>query len=253
MITLSPQDVYNRLLNDDKILTQKGQIKFYLGNVNIIVKQKDVVGNIIQEWLEGWLKKNKIRFSSNPNSQMPPDIFLNPEDKTTDLLEVKAFNYEATPGFDIADFKSYQEEIIKEPYMLHTKYIIFGYVMTSEGVVLIKKMWLQNVWEICRTSNKWPINVQYKNGIVHKIRPAKWYSNAKSIQYRPFESLEDYLAAIEETVYQNPDTRDKTAEWKQRMRKSYKNFYGKNIDIPRWIDIKTKYENTKEQIENSNR
>ena len=241
MERLTPEQVYDRLLNLDKILTIQGQIRFYLGNVDIIVKQKDVVGNIIQEWLEGWLVKNGIAYTHNQNTQMPPDIFLNPDDKTKDLLEVKAFNYEATPGFDIADFKSYQQEIIDKPYMLHAKYIIFGYMMSEEGVVTIKKLWLQNIWEICRTSDKWAINVQFKNGTIHKIRPAKWYSNSKTIHYTPFESLEDYLSAIEETVYTNPDTRDKAIGWRERMEKSYKNFYNKDIHIPRWMDIKDKY------------
>lgn len=124
MIKQTAEEIYSRLVNDDKIQREKGQIRFYLGNVDIIVRQKDVVGNIIQEWLEGWLEKKGIAFSNNPNTQMPPDLFLNPDDKTTGLLEVKAFNYEAAPGFDIADFKSYQGEIIEKPYMLHTKYLI---------------------------------------------------------------------------------------------------------------------------------
>lgn len=241
MKALTPEEVYDRLLNHDKILTLKGQIRFYLGDVDIIVKQKDVVGNIIQEWLEGWLRHNNIPFASNPNSQMPPDIFLNPDDETSNQLEVKAFNYEATPGFDIADFKSYQQEIIDKPYMLHAKYIIFGYTMSKDGIVTVKKLWLQNVWDICRTSDKWAINVQYKNGVVHKIRPAKWYSKSKTIHYTPFDCLEDFLAAIEETVYNNPDTRDKAVGWRERMEKSYKKFYGKTIRIPRWIDVRDKY------------
>ena len=125
---LTPQEVYEKLLNEDKILTLQGRIQFTLGDVNIIVKQKDVVGNIIQEWLEGWLTKRNIAFTPNENPQMPPDLFLN-EDKTKDLLEVKAFNRSASPGFDIADFKAYQREIIARPYMLHAKYIIFGFIL----------------------------------------------------------------------------------------------------------------------------
>lgn len=93
---LTPEEVYERLLNVDKITTLDGQIRFYLGDVDIIVKQKDVVGNIIQEWLEGWLKHNHIFFMPNDNTQMPPDFFLS-EDKKVNLLEVKAFNADAHP------------------------------------------------------------------------------------------------------------------------------------------------------------
>ena len=52
-IILTAEEVFDRLLNVDRIKTAEGQIRFYLGDVDIIVKQKDVVGNIIQEWLEG--------------------------------------------------------------------------------------------------------------------------------------------------------------------------------------------------------
>ena len=46
---LTAQEIYEHLINNDHILEIEGQIKFYLGDVNIIVKQKDVVGNIIYE------------------------------------------------------------------------------------------------------------------------------------------------------------------------------------------------------------
>lgn len=44
---LTTHDVFDKLLNDDKILDLSGQIRFFLGDVDIIVRQKDVVGNII--------------------------------------------------------------------------------------------------------------------------------------------------------------------------------------------------------------
>lgn len=56
---------------------------------------------------------------------MPPDLFLNPNDMTSNLLEVKAFNRNASPGFDIADFKAYSLEIIREPYVTHEIYYIW--------------------------------------------------------------------------------------------------------------------------------
>ena len=137
---LTAQQVYDKLINEDKLLRLEGQIKFYLGDVNIIVKQKDVVGNIIQEWLQGWLDKRGVEYAPSENTQMPPDFFLNPNDLTKDLLEVKAFNRYATPGFDIADFRMYEEEIIDKPYMLHVDYLIFGYDMSDDGVVTIKDL-----------------------------------------------------------------------------------------------------------------
>ena len=55
--------VFEKLLDEDKLLEIEGQIKFFLGDVDIIVKQKDVVGNIIQEWLQGWMDKRGIKYA----------------------------------------------------------------------------------------------------------------------------------------------------------------------------------------------
>lgn len=53
MIKLTAQQIFDKLLDEEKILSANGQIRFFLGDVDIIVKQKDIVGNIIQEWLGG--------------------------------------------------------------------------------------------------------------------------------------------------------------------------------------------------------
>ena len=39
---LTAQEVYDKLVNEDGILQLEGQIKFYLGDVNIIVKQREI-------------------------------------------------------------------------------------------------------------------------------------------------------------------------------------------------------------------
>lgn len=233
--------VYEKLLDEDKLLEIEGQIKFFLGDVDIIVKQKDVIGNIIQEWLQGWMDKRGIEYALNDNTQMPPDFFLNPEDKTNDLLEVKAFNRSASPGFDIADFRMYEEEIIEKPYMLNVDYLIFGYDMSDEGVVTIKDLWIKKVWEITRRMEGWPINLQIKQGVVHKIRPGVWYSDRPG-NIPMFRRMEDFISAIEETVYQNPKTHESAATWRKNFIESYRNFYGVKLDIPRWQEIESIYE-----------
>ena len=219
---LTVEEIYNRLVNDDKILTKKGRITFTLGNIDIIVRQRDVVGNIMQEWVEGWLKKEN-------------------------LMEIKAFNYKAGPGFDIADFRMYEQEIAQKPWMLDVTYLIFGYEMSEDGVVTIKKVWKNKVWEMSRPmrsgKNKtvWPINLQIKKGTVHKIRPAKWYG--KSSKFSIFENKEDFLSAMEETVYKNKDTRDDGPEWLSTVIDNYEKHYGVKLSIPRWSDVMNKYIN----------
>ena len=243
---LTTEQLYNMLVNEDKILEINGQIKFFLGDIDIIVKQKDVVGNIMQEWVQGWLEHRGVEYAISPNTQMPPDFFLNKENMTIDLLEVKAFNRNASPGFDIADFRMYADEIVEKPYMLNVDYLIFGYDMSEDGVVSIRDVWLKKVWEITRRMKDWPINLQIKDKVVHKIRPAVWYSTSR-VDFNVFEGLEDFISAIEETVYKNPDTRDRAGTWLNRFVENYDKHYGVALKIPRWLDISSKYINPKKK------
>ena len=236
---LTPQDVYDRLLHQDGICQLHGQINYTFGNVSIVVKQKDVVGNIIQEWVKGWFDSNGIEYDCNNNSQMPPDFYLDPEDHTHHLLEVKAFNYGRNPAFDIADFRMYHNEIIEKPYMLDAFYLIFGYSMDGLGRVTINELWLKKVWEITSRMDNWPIKLQVKENVVHKMRPGIWFSG--NARYRMFSCLEHFLSAIEETTYQNPATRVDAGTWKARFLASYYSFYHRNLTIPRWDEIKDSY------------
>ena len=121
------------------------------------------------------------------------------------------------------------------------KYLIFGYRMSPvTGEVVIKRVWLKNIWEICRPMQNWALNLQVKQGVVHKIRPANWYSTART-RFSCFNSLEDLLSAIEEVVYQNPDTHNDAASWKREMIHSYERFYGTRLNIQRWDDIRETY------------
>ena len=255
---LSAQEIYDKLMNDEHILELEGKIRFYLGDVNIIVKQKDVVGNIMQEWLQGWLDSRGIEYAPSENTQMPPDFFLNPDDRTKGLLEVKAFNRNGSPGFDIADFRMYALEILEKPYMLDVDYLIFGYDMSDDGIVTIKDVWLKKVWQITRRMENYPINLQVKEGVIHKIRPGVWYSG-RATDYAIFECLEDFISAIEETTFKEPKLRNSIAStWLAVFQRNYRAWCGEELDIPRWHDIKDKYdlvtdkkrEKAKEQLKN---
>ncbi len=243
-IRLTADQIYDRLIETDKILTLEGRIRFDLGGVDIIVKQRDVVGNIMQEWIAGWLDKNNIEYAVNENTQMPPDFYLNPDNLKENLLEIKAFNYNATPGFDIAAFDMFEREIKKKPYVLDTTYLIFGYDMSSDGVVTIKQVWKKKVWEITRPMKdkkkiEWAISLQIKDGVVHKIRPAKWYGT--QTKYKIFTCVEHFLSAIENAVYNNNDTKDDAPGWMQQMEKNYNEYYNTSIHIPRWYEIQNEY------------
>ena len=182
-----------------------------------------IVTELISQWVEDWLKKYGIDYALN--------------DLTSDWLEIKSFT--GSPNFDVVAFRSFINLVIEKPWKLHSKHLLIKYKM-EDGVVTVEQFWLKNLWEICSTSSTWPVKVQYKNKVIVNIRPSVWYSDRAD--FSPFESLEDFLAALEETIYQYPDTRTTIAlHWKEKLMKSYQNHYGRTLNIPRWYDIKHKY------------
>lgn len=241
---ITAQGIYDALLNDDKIYTKKGCIRFELNDVNIIVRQKDVVGNIIQEWLQGWLDARGYDYRHGESTQMPPDFFLSPNDKTKNLLEVKAYYASRAPAFDIADFRSYASELLEKPYMLDVDYLVFAYDMSPAGTVTIKKVFMQKVWKITRAmeskkTGMWPLTLQIKEGRVHKIRPGKW--TGKTTKFPLYACKEDYLAALEECIFKNTETHAIAAKWRDSFIAAYQKVSGVKLTIPRWTDIADKY------------
>ena len=196
--------------------------KLKVGNYYVSFSEV-IVTELISQWVEDWLKKYGIDYALN--------------DLTSDWLEIKSFT--GSPNFDVAAFRSFINLVIEKPWKLHSKHLLIKYKM-EDGVVTVEQFWLKNLWEICSTSSTWPVKVQYKNKVIVNIRPSVWYSDRAD--FSPFESLEDFLAALEETIYQYPDTRTTLAlHWKEKLMKSYQNHYGRTLNIPRWYDIKHKY------------
>lgn len=229
-------NIYRMLKEEFGFVGAKGSLKFNLKDFAITVNQNNVVGNILEEWVDKWMTSKGISHIHNVR-QESPDFWLNPDDLTKDWLEVKSFT--ESPNFDVAAFRSFINLIIEKPWKLYSKHLLIKYKMEN-GIVEIEDFWLKNLWEICSTSGVWPIKVQYKNKVIHNIRPTTWYS--KRSDYKAFECVEDFLAALEETIYQYHDTRSTIAEtWSKRLCANYKKHYSKDLILPRWNDIKHKY------------
>ena len=230
------EQLFKALNEDFGFAGAQGSIKFNLKDYEITVEQNNVVGNVLEEWLDKWMTSKGITHIHN-EKQAAPDFWLDPNDTKRDWLEVKSFT--GSPNFDIAAFRSFINLIIDEPWKLHSKYLLIKY-KSRNGVVTIENVWLKSLWEISSTSGVWPIKVQYRNKVIVNLRPAVWYS--ENTDYPPFECLEDFLAALEETIYKYHDTRSTIAEqWSDKLCKSYKAHYHKELKLPRWNDIKDKY------------
>ena len=237
---ITARELYKILILNYRIKNLTGSINFQLGNISVGVKRRDIMGEVIQNWVCEWLEQSRIDFIKNPLPQKPPDIYLNPRNLRSNWLEIKAFNRDETPRFSIATFNFFVEDLIRRPWHLDADYLIFGYVLDDEtGDLIIKDLWLKKIWEITKPMFNWPLTVKIKNGILREIRPCTWY--AYKTHTKVFESLEDFLAAFEATIYQNPGTRSKARSWREKFLKSYRKHYGREIEIPYWEDISAKY------------
>lgn len=240
---LTAEQIYDTLVNRDHILTTTGQIIINLCDIDCIIKNKDIVGGAIENWLNEWLIQNGVEFDFNAATQSKPDLFLNPDDHRTGLLEVKAFNRNAGPAFDLADFMGFAFELINKPYLLDIDCLVFGYEMNEEnGDIVVRNIWIKKIWELAATSGEWPLKVQgtKDKSVIKKVRPGTWYSTRTS--YKCFQSKLDFLSAYEETLYTYQATRARAANWKFQLSQSYHNYYGEELHIPRWNDIKAQYQ-----------
>ncbi|KRD11224.1 hypothetical protein ASE21_05820 [Flavobacterium sp. Root901] len=225
---LTPQELYTKLVDEDKIIGEKAEINFSLKNLIISIESRDTVGNLLQEWLKAWMMKEKIEFEENTNSQIFPDFYLDTHNKKIDLLEVKTFDYQNGPGFDLANFDSYCNSLLVNAYRIDSDYLIFAYEMNG-SVITIKNVWLKKIWELSGPSGPYPIKVQEKKHIIYNIRPSVWYS--ERARFKPFSTKEEFLSALNETRYQYPPTRHVNGHWLQNVLKNYEEHTGISLDV----------------------
>jgi hypothetical protein len=184
---LTAEQLHKELVSSG-IFNAKGSITMQLNNVNVLIKSKDTVGNMLQSWLAEWMKVNNIYFKEK-NTQEFPDFFLSNDD-LTNILEVKSYIAHNQPGFDVANFDSYCNSLRSHPERLDAKYLIFGYEL-DEGSLSIHDLFLKNIWEITGPSSKYPITSQWKNKQLYNIRPIGF--NKK---HTCFKSRADFIVSL---------------------------------------------------------
>lgn len=225
-LKITAQVLYENLKEYFDIHGSSGSISFKLADVTILYDKKDIIGNLIQEWLVAWIKHKSYYVVVNKNTQAFPDIHLDVDNPIKGLLEVKSFDNERSANFDIANFTSYSSSLETMAYRLDADYLIFAY-KSNNGNISIENIWLKKVWELCGPSAKWPIKVQEKKNTIYNIRPITWYSDRTT--YKPFKNKSEFISAIHETLYKYPATRHSCAHWKDKVYKNYKKWTGREL------------------------
>ena len=197
---VTASNIYKELVENFKIKEKIGSVEIKLGNITAKYNGKDAIGDLLQEWLGEWMKNKKYYFRTKKNTQEFPDFLLSESD-TKDFLELKTFNANASPAFDIANFDSYCTSLLTIPERIDADYLIFSYKMVSSELS-IDNVWIKKVWEMTSPSGKNPIKLQVKRNQIYNIRPCTWYSDR--LKFEPFSSKIDFLKAISETHKEYP-------------------------------------------------
>jgi type II restriction enzyme len=145
------------------------------------------VGSILQNWFEHWLIRNQTPYTLVPNTQSWPDFILH--DGTE--LEIKAFDFNAGPNFDVANFDAYTRSLQTNAERLLTEHLVFGYT-SQNGIIGIKDIYLKKIWELTGPSPTNILSLQAKQGVPVNIRPKNWRSG----QVEMFKNQRDFVWAL---------------------------------------------------------
>lgn len=225
---MTAKDVYG-LLSKSGMTSSKGRMIFRFMDFSAKVTGKSGVGYAFQEWLEKWLAKQGVKVKKKKNSQDWPDFSLDPdENNTKGVVEVKTFDMEKAPHFDIANFDAYRRSLISDAYRLDADYLIFGYKLSKNGVFIIENLWIKKVWEIATTSKAWPLNCQVKQHVIYNIRPGIWFSKSKKAA-ACFGSRIEFVKAIADTLEKYRPGTSEPKEWFDKVSGNYKLHTGRSL------------------------
>lgn len=199
---IESKKIFNQLIADLPLLS--GGTQFNLGNISLQIEGKDGLGGLIEEWFGAWASSYKFNIynpkTEDGTSQEFPDYYVG---KSKDgYLEIKTFDADASPNFDIANFESYCESLSNNPYRLFSDYIIFSYKL-SGSKLKINEIWLKKIWEITCKSGAYPLKTQNKRGIIYNIRPASFHSSSnKGARFPVFNCPLKFINALYATQHQ---------------------------------------------------
>ena len=213
--------IYNALNEIKPYL--KGETKFTLANLTLKVEGKDGLGGLIEEWFGVWAETQGFNIENpkkNGSSQEFPDYYVwSSIDGVRHHLEIKSFDADASPNFDIANFQSYCESLASKPERVFADYLIFAYRIRN-GNLEISDIYLKKIWEITCSSERWPLKTQTKRGIIYNIRPAS-FTSVRGGRYPIFLNADQFIRALFDTeeMYLNRPSENKI-RYLQRINQS---------------------------------
>lgn len=214
------------LLKEKNIGSAIGKIKMELNGTEVVIRQNDIIGNALQEWLGQFLSENDIYFRS-AKGQTFPDFYLTESDKKS-LCEMKTYYATRNAAFDVANYFGYVDSLVENPWRLDSDYLIFAYLSDSEGNITIQDMWCKKVWEITGPAQDFALKCQRKKGQIYNIRPANW-KNAAKTKLPPFSCKEEFVAALYKTHLSETNQVKVSKNWLDTVVLEYEKYSGENM------------------------
>ncbi|MCW6665276.1 NgoBV family restriction endonuclease [Aerococcaceae bacterium NML191219] len=206
-------------ITKEKLEGQHGTISITFANRTHIYTGNDVIGNCLQEWLPEWFKFLGVNIQSGEGTQSFPDFVANFDDEKYDM-EVKAWNINNAPAFDLANFQSFLETTYISPGKLNAQYFILGYKPQDDGFsqgFIVQKVFLKHIWEITSYTKKYPIGLQVKRNMPYAMRPYNFHKNSD----KSFKSKVEFLTAVKEAfeMFPNPALKFSPNDWFNKVSK----------------------------------
>lgn len=229
MIILTAQEICLRLTNELKGKT--GSIHITLAGITVKYNNKDAVGNLLQEWFQEWLIFNKIYYKPKTNTQSFPDFHISESD-ITGFLELKSFDTQASPNFDLAQFDAYNKSLLTKPERIDSDYLIIGYKM-NDSILTITNIWLKKIWEMSTSTGKHPLTLQKKGafkeegGVIHNLRPFAFHTNID--EKKLFKNRLTFIEAIASLHETHPQCNNYKLNWLDNVKSKYKEVTGNDL------------------------
>lgn len=205
-------------ITKSKLEGQHGTITINFANRSHVYSGNDVIGNCLQEWLPDWFQNLGVDIKPGKSTQSFPDFVANFKNVSYDI-DIKAWNYNNSPAFDIANFASFLETTYENPSKLDAFYFILGYKPMNDGFsqgFVVEKVYLKHIWEITAPSTNYPIGLQVKRKQPYAIRPFNFSRN----QSGSFADKTEFINAVKSTfeLYPNDALSFNPDEWIDRVK-----------------------------------
>ena len=176
-----------------------GHIQFLIKGRRYEITSSDVIGGVVQDWIGQFLSsRNELKLVKNAETQDFPDYFL--DSRKSCAFEVKCYNVNGSPSFDLANFERYLDAVDgkRRTLFIDADYLVIGYRQSEAGISLEKFM-LKKIWQMTGPMKKYPLGLQVKRGVAVNIRP-KNFTSERMIKKGLFSSSEEFLEALDEAA-----------------------------------------------------